>query len=175
MLMNNRRLFLTVLEVNIQDPAASGFIVWWEQPSSLLQIVSFSFYWVRIQWRAEQESKLSDDSACMCAKLLQSCPTLCNPMDYSPPDSSVHGILQAKIVEWLAMLLSRGSSWPRDKTQVTCVSDTAGWFFTTKHWGSPQWLLQGYWSHPGDSTLMMSSNPNHLPKATPHNTIALRR
>ena len=41
--------------------------------------------------------------ACVCAKLLQSCPTLCNPMDCSPPGSSVHGILQARILEWIAM------------------------------------------------------------------------
>ena len=44
--------------------------------------------------------------------LLQSCPTLGDPMDYSPPGSSVHGILQARILEWVAMLSSRGSSWP---------------------------------------------------------------
>ena len=54
--------------------------------------------------------------ACMHAKLLQSCPTLCNPMDYSPPGSSVHGILQARILEWVAISLSRGSSPSRDQT-----------------------------------------------------------
>ena len=58
----------------------------------------------------------------MCAKLLQSCPTLCNPMDCSLPGSSVHGILQAKILEWVAMLSSRGSSQPRDQTHVSYVS-----------------------------------------------------
>ena len=44
----------------------------------------------------------------MCAKSLQSCPTLCNPMDCSPPGSSVHGILQARVLEWVAMPCSRG-------------------------------------------------------------------
>ena len=39
----------------------------------------------------------------MCTKLLQSCPTLCDPMDYSPPGSSVHGILQARILEWVVI------------------------------------------------------------------------
>ena len=48
----------------------------------------------------------------------QSCPTLCNPMGYSPPDSSVHGVLQARILEWVAMPSSRGSSWPKDRTCV---------------------------------------------------------
>ena len=47
---------------------------------------------------------------CVCAKSLQSCPTLWDPMDCSPPGSSVHGILQARILEWVAMPSSRGSS-----------------------------------------------------------------
>ena len=56
-----------------------------------------------------------------------SCPILWNPMDYSLPGSSVHGILQAGILEWVAMPLSRGSSWPREQTWVSCI---AGKFFT---------------------------------------------
>ena len=56
------------------------------------------------------------------AKSLQSCPTLCNPMDCSPPGSSVHGILQARILEWVTMLSTRGSSWPRDWTHFSYVS-----------------------------------------------------
>ena len=46
-------------------------------------------------------------------KVVQSCPTLCNPMDYT-----VHGILQARIMEWVAFPFSRGFSQPRDQTQV---------------------------------------------------------
>ena len=57
-----------------------------------------------------------------CAKSLQSCPALCNPMDCSPPGSSVHEILQARILEWVAMPSSRGSSPARDRTRVSCVS-----------------------------------------------------
>ena len=53
----------------------------------------------------------------ICAKSLQSCPTLCNPMDCSLPGSSVHGILQARILEWVAVSSSRGSSQPRDRTR----------------------------------------------------------
>ena len=59
---------------------------------------------------------------CVHAKLLQLCLTLCNPMDYSPPGSSVHGILQTRILEWVAMLSSRGSSTPRDQTWVSYVT-----------------------------------------------------
>ena len=57
----------------------------------------------------------------------QLCPTLCDPMDYSPPGSSVQGILQARILRWVAMPSSRGSPQPRDWTQVSCI---AGRFFT---------------------------------------------
>ena len=52
----------------------------------------------------------------------QSCPTLCDPVDCSPPGSSVHGILQARILEWVAISYSRGSSQPRDWTQVSCIA-----------------------------------------------------
>ena len=52
----------------------------------------------------------------MRAKLIQLCPTLCKPMDCSLPGSSVHGILQARILEWVAVPSSRGSSQPRDQT-----------------------------------------------------------
>ena len=66
-------------------------------------------------------------------QLLQSCLTFRDPMDYSPPASSVHGILQARILEWVAMPSSRGSSQPReDQTQVSSVSCIAGGFFTTE-------------------------------------------
>ena len=64
---------------------------------------------------------------CMHASLLQSCLTLYDPMDCSPPGSSVHGILHARILEWVAILFSRGSSRPRDWTWVFCI---AGRFFT---------------------------------------------
>ena len=57
----------------------------------------------------------------------QSCPTLSNPVDCSLPGSSVRGILQARILEWVAMPFSRGPSRPRDRAQVSCI---AGGFFT---------------------------------------------
>ena len=49
-------------------------------------------------------------SIVLCAKLLQMCPTFWDPMDYSPPGSSIHGILQVRILEWIAISSSRGSS-----------------------------------------------------------------
>ena len=53
--------------------------------------------------------------------VVQSCRTLCNPMNCSLPDSSVHGILQARILEWIAIPFSRGSSWPKNWTWVSCI------------------------------------------------------
>ena len=51
----------------------------------------------------------------------QSSPTLCNPMDSSPPGTSVPRILLARILEWAAISFSRGVSWPKDRTQVSCI------------------------------------------------------
>ena len=58
---------------------------------------------------------------CVC-EVAQSCPTLCDPVDCSPPGSSVHEILQARILEWVAISFSRGSSRPRDRTQVSRIA-----------------------------------------------------
>ena len=69
---------------------------------------------------------------CSHAQSLLSCPTLCDPMDCSPPGSSVHGIFQAGILEWVAISSSRGSSHPRGQTCVSCIADG---FFTTKPLG----------------------------------------
>ena len=66
-------------------------------------------------------------SVCACVKVTQLCLTLCNPMDCSLPGASVCGILQARILESVAIPFSRGSSQPRDRSQV---SRTAGGFFT---------------------------------------------
>ena len=52
----------------------------------------------------------------------QSCPTLWDPLDCSPAGSSVPGVVQARIPEWVAISFSRGSSWSRDQTQVSCIS-----------------------------------------------------
>ena len=67
------------------------------------------------------------DWACICAKLLQSCPTLWDPMDYSPPGSSAHGILRARILEWVAAPSSRESSQPRDPALISYITCIGRW------------------------------------------------
>ena len=62
----------------------------------------------------------------MCVLVTQSCPTLCKPMDCSPPGFLVHWVLQARTLEWVAISFSRQSSQPRDRTQVSYIAD--------RHW-----------------------------------------
>ena len=62
----------------------------------------------------------------------------CDPMDCNPPGSPVHGISQARVLEWVAVFSSRGSSWPRDWTPVSCIS---GAFFTTGPPGKPDSVM----------------------------------
>ena len=57
------------------------------------------------------------------SEVAQSCLSLCDPMDCSLPGSSIHGILQARVLEWVAISFSRGSSQPRDRTWVSCIAD----------------------------------------------------
>ena len=65
-----------------------------------------------------QKPKLKDSGTMRLVP--QSCPTLCDPMDCIPPGSSVHGILQARMLEWAPVSSSRGSSWPRGWTRLSC-------------------------------------------------------
>ena len=82
------------------------------------------------EWRNKFGIFIQWNIGCMLAKLLQSCLTLCIPMDYSLPGSSVQGILQVRILWWVTMPSSRGSSWPRDLIHVSYVPALASGFFT---------------------------------------------
>ena len=68
------------------------------------------------------------------SEVVQSCPTVCDPMDCSLPGSSVRGIFQARVLEWVAISFSRGSSWPRDRTWVSCIAHRR---FTIRATGKP--------------------------------------
>ena len=76
---------------------------------------------------------------CCCCLVTKSLLTLCNPMDYSLPGSPGHGILQARILECVAISYSRGFSWPRDCTRVSCI---AARFFTV--WATELSYYQAY-------------------------------
>ena len=110
----------------------------------LSQLPGGQAHWVRAGLPSSRVQSRSDPFLCpsgsqliivhpkiiphLCVSVAQSCPTLCNPIDYSLPGSFVHGILQAVILEWVAVPFSRGSSQPRDWTQVSRI---AGEFFSS--------------------------------------------
>ena len=85
----------------------------------------------------------------VCVLVAQSCPTLWDPMDYSPPGSSVHGILQARILEWGAISFSRDLLDPRIEPRFPWSPAVAGRFFTVWAPGKPQcistWMLSSPW------------------------------
>ena len=90
---------------------------------------------LRSKWKISQDISCHVYSAfvCVCVLVAQLCLILCNPMDCSPPGSSVHGILQARILEWVAMPSTRGSFRPRNLTWVSCI---AGGLYHLSHQGS---------------------------------------
>ena len=82
-------------------------------------------------WSLESESEFA-----------QSCPTLCDPMDCSLPGSSVHGIFQARVLEWADISFSRGSSQPRNRTRVSCVADRCFIIWATREASDPYNFIQ---------------------------------
>ena len=75
-------------------------------------------------------------------EVAQLCPNLCNHVDRSPPGSSVHGILQAKVLEWVAISFSRGSSQPRDRTRVSHIAGRCFILWAARE--APNWNAREY-------------------------------
>ena len=104
----------------------AGLIVWLGFGLSFLRLETCpksnpqtSLKWLKLSRKSQTGRWPSWTYPCMSAQL---CLTLCDPTDYSLPGSSVHEISQARILEWMAMSSSRGSSQPRDWTHVSCIS-----------------------------------------------------
>ena len=98
-------------------------------------------YFFSVKWRVCPGSFQGLILVHACMQRCFSCGlTLWDPVDCSPPGSSVHGILQARTLEGVAMPSSRESSWPRDGTRVSCGSCIIGGFFTTEPSGKPELL-----------------------------------
>ena len=93
---------------------------------------------------------------CCCCVVPKSCLTLCNPTDCRPLGSSVYRIFQARILEWIGISSSRGSSWPRHQTHSCCISCIAGGFFTTAppHPGKPLKSMHWLGNKKKENTLM---------------------
>ena len=99
--------------------------------------IYFLHLWNRKEFELEEISSYCQSGFSMIVVfLLQSYVCLfCNPMDHSPPGFSVHWISWARILEWVAISFSKGSSWPRDRTRVSCTNK---WIFTTESTGKPR-------------------------------------
>ena len=104
----------------------------------------------------KQEYSFHNLSFCLC-EVAQSCPTLCNPIDCSLPVSSVHGIFQARVLEWGAIFFSRGSSQPRDQTQVSYIVGRRFTVWATSvRWGKCRSSLWGLrWSLQGSAVFLL--------------------
>ena len=122
---------------NFPHIGINGFWIFFKTPITLprprlsprgIFKLSYQFLWKK----SESESEVA-----------QSCPTLCNPMDCSLPHSSVNGIFQTRVLEWVAISFSRGYSWPRDRTQVSHI---VGRCFTT--WATREVLNQDLFQEP---------------------------
>ena len=101
------------------------FFYIWQKPQNFTIHSNMDGLWGHYaKWnKSDTERQILYDVTYVCVlKSFQSCLTLCDLMDCSLPGSSIHRILQASILEWVAMLYSRGSSRPKDGTWVSCVS-----------------------------------------------------
>ena len=128
---------------------------WWFPKYFLLIVFSFVFkislkYIHLLTWhhysdkpQALQTQHILNWPCCCCLNA-KSCPTLGDLMNCSPLGSSIHGILQARILGWVAISSSKGSSWTRGGTQISC---TGGRFFTIQlPWKPPNWLYHFLYS-----------------------------
>ena len=100
----------------------------WQKPLQYCKVISLQL--IKKKKRKKERKKEKEyvlSIAMLIVKVARSCPTVCNPLDCSLPVSSVHGISQERIMEWDSISFSRGSSWPRDQTWVSCLG---GRFFT---------------------------------------------
>ena len=109
----------------------------------LMWFEPFNIFFHKVSWilEVDVQEQIIEFCFAVCkvkseSEMAQSCPTLCDPMDCSLPSCSVHVIFQARAPEWVAISFSRGSSWPRDRTWVSCI---AGRCFTL--WATREALL----------------------------------
>ena len=115
----------------------------WCHPTILSSVIPFSS--CLQSFPASKEKKESE--------VAQSCLILCNPMDCSPPGFSIHGIFQARVLEWVAISFSRGSSQPRNWTRVSCI---AGRHFTI--WATRESVLWIRWPKDWSFSFSISSS-----------------
>ena len=126
-------LFILCLKVGILLPVSL-----FSPHSSLSQLLSDSlilWVWFRFFFFFFKCPHVCGVCVCLCVLATRSCPILCYPMDYSPPGSSVHGILQTRILEWVAIMLSKLSQTEKDMLHgvcdIPCVVCFSAWLIFT--------------------------------------------
>ena len=105
-----------------------GRFKWVSSPLQVAKVLEFQLQHQSLQWTPRTDLNLF----CCCCSVAKLCLTLCNPMDCSRPGSSVHGISQARILEWVVISLSKGSSQPRGWTRVSCTGRWILYRWTTR-------------------------------------------
>ena len=112
---------------------------WWLHSHLLFQMCFLAWvnqhipWYLLCSWAIDPEKAFCSVCLCVCAcSIARSCPTLCNPLDCSLSGFSVHGIFQASILQWVAISYSRGSSWPKAWTQVSCIVSRFFTFWATR-------------------------------------------
>ena len=113
---------------------AGGHLVW---TFHLGERVTIFYYWGLILGAKWVLAIFSWSFSCVLVLTLSHILTLCDPEDYSLPGSPVHGILQARVLEWVAMPSFKGSFWPRDQTCISVFPALQGDSLPLSHWGSP--------------------------------------
>ena len=109
----------------------------------------YIFYWKKMD-------RVSWSCVCVCS-VAQSCPTLCSPMDCSSSGSSVHGILQARTLEWVTISSSSRYSWPRDWTCVSCIGKWILYHWATRELSSHKCQWCQFWE------TLLQTNLSFLP------------
>ena len=113
-----------ILQASILEWIATPFSRGSSRPRDQTRVsfISCTGRWILYHCATRSSIKMEIKMAsCVCVLVTQSCLTLCDPMDCSPPGFSVHGILQERILEWVAIPFTRGSFRPRDRTQDSFI------------------------------------------------------
>ena len=110
-----------------------------------------------VHYTSQQYLNLNNIYVCV-----QSCPIVCSPMDCGSPGSSVHGIFLARILEWVAIPYSWGSSWPWDGTRISCISCIGQWILYHHHHQIPECVCTCTFMHLVAKSFLTLSQPHGL-------------
>ena len=114
-----------IISISYSLSAKIGEINWWHfvEKNATEPSLKHNLFVLKFKIKLKREMKHSVYWLSNTSGIAQLCPTLCDPMDCSLPGSSIHGIFQTRVLKWVAISFSRGSSQPKNKTQVSYIAD----------------------------------------------------